>query len=59
VALLESKGIKKDKIIILTCRTGNQIGGPYPLLAALGYKVMMHDYSWIGWNEEEYLPAEK
>jgi len=58
-ALLESKGIKKDKIIILTCRTGNQTGGPYPLLSTLGYRVTMHDYSWVGWNEEDYLPGEK
>ncbi|MBW2147571.1 MAG: sulfurtransferase [Deltaproteobacteria bacterium] len=59
VELLDSKGIKKDQTIIMTCRTGNKTCGPYILLSAMGYNVRVHDYSWTGWNEEKYLPAEK
>jgi thiosulfate/3-mercaptopyruvate sulfurtransferase len=59
VEILESKGVKKGQTIILTCRTGNRTCALYAPLAAMGYRVKMHDHSWTGWNELEYLPAEK
>jgi len=59
VEMLESKGVKKEQTIILTCRTGNRTCALYAPLVAIGYNVKMHDYSWTGWNELAYLPAQK
>lgn len=58
VALAEAWGVTRGHRILVTCRTGHRSSGLYLLFAAAGFNVANHDYSWIGWNEKDYLPRQ-
>lgn len=54
--LLESRGITKDKKIIVTCNTGQQAVGIWFALKSLGYtNVIMHDGSWVAWERSPMM----
>jgi thiosulfate/3-mercaptopyruvate sulfurtransferase len=54
--LLESRGVTKDKKIIVTCNTGQQAAGTWFALKYLGYpNVIMHDGSWVSWERSPMM----
>ncbi len=56
VWLLESRGITKDKRIIVTCNTGQQAAGAWFALRYLGYpNVAVHDGSWVSWERSPMM----
>jgi thiosulfate/3-mercaptopyruvate sulfurtransferase len=56
VWLLESRGITKDKRIIVTCTTGQAAGGAWWALTYLGYpNVILHDGSWVSWERSPMM----
>jgi thiosulfate/3-mercaptopyruvate sulfurtransferase len=49
--LLESRGITKDKKVIVTCSTGQAASGAWFALTYIGYpNVAIHDGSWVSWE---------
>jgi len=54
--LLESRGITKDKRIIVTCTTGQAAAGAWWALKYLGYpNVVLHDGSWVSWERSPMM----
>jgi thiosulfate/3-mercaptopyruvate sulfurtransferase len=54
--LLESRGITKDKRIIVTCNTGQQAAGTWFALKYLGYpNVILHDGAWVSWERSPMM----
>jgi thiosulfate/3-mercaptopyruvate sulfurtransferase len=54
--LLESRGITRDKRIIVTCNTGQQAAGAWWILRYLGYpNVILHDGSWVSWERSPMM----
>lgn len=49
--LLESRGVTKEKKVIVTCATGQYAAGAWFALAYIGYpNVAFHDGSWVSWE---------
>jgi 3-mercaptopyruvate sulfurtransferase SseA len=49
--LLESRGVTKDKRVIVTCSTGQAAAGAWFALTYIGYpNVALHDGSWVSWE---------
>ena len=49
--LLESRGVTKDKKVIVTCSTGQAAAGAWFALTYVGYpNVSLHDGSWVSWE---------
>ncbi len=54
--LLESRGVTKDKRIIVTCTSGQAAAGAWWALKVLGYPdVAVHDGSWISWERSPQM----
>jgi len=54
--LLESRGITKDKRIIVTCTTGQAAAGAWWALKYLAYpNVVLHDGSWVSWERSPMM----
>jgi 3-mercaptopyruvate sulfurtransferase SseA len=49
--LLESRGVTKDKKVIVTCSTGGYAAAAWFALEYIGYpNVALHDGSWVSWE---------
>jgi thiosulfate/3-mercaptopyruvate sulfurtransferase len=49
--LLESRGITRDKKVIVTCATGSYAAAAWFALEYIGYpNVAVHDGSWVSWE---------
>ena len=54
--LLESRGITKDKKVIVTCATGQYAAGAWFALTRVGYPdVALHDGSWVSWERSPMM----
>jgi thiosulfate/3-mercaptopyruvate sulfurtransferase len=60
-ALYESKGVAKDKEVIVYCRIGERAAHTFFVLKELlGYpKVRLYDGSWSEWGNMVGVPIEK
>lgn len=53
----ESKGITKDKLVVVYCRTGIRAAHSYFTLRLLGYpQLTVYDGSWEEWSSDPTLP---
>jgi thiosulfate/3-mercaptopyruvate sulfurtransferase len=51
VWLLESRGITRDKKVIVTCSTGGYAAAAWFALEYIGYpNIALHDGSWVSWE---------
>jgi thiosulfate/3-mercaptopyruvate sulfurtransferase len=54
--LLESRGITKDKKVIVTCATGGYAAAAWYALTNVGYpNVAVHDGSWVSWERSPMM----
>ncbi|MFX1518327.1 MAG: sulfurtransferase [Promethearchaeota archaeon] len=57
IRLFESKGITKDKLVVIYCRTGVRAAHSYFTLRLLGYpQLTLYDGSWEEWSNDPTLP---
>jgi len=58
-AILQSKGVTKDKTIILHCQTHHRSSHSYIVLKSLGYKnIKGYPGSWSDWGNDANTPIE-